>query len=168
MTSFDKDAYGPYESPLKLFKAYRYHADYLTNVQGGYRSLTYSNKIMPDTFLCPFETAGGACNDQTCPYQHFRSMSLTGAWCIQSKEAACFRVLAANQQTLTLDDSLLMDFGMANPGTTLDRRSKWTEGLKRLLRNLRERKIGDAEVVAAEIAAYRRRFLNDPSKVLAL
>lgn len=74
-----EDTFQPYTSPLQMFKSYRYHPDYTANVQGGYRSLTYSNNIDPRTEVCPFEAAGGVCNDPHCTYQHFRSMGLTGA-----------------------------------------------------------------------------------------
>ncbi|KAL4988461.1 hypothetical protein BDW68DRAFT_92582 [Aspergillus falconensis] len=68
-----------YTSPLKLFRAYRYHPNYNDNVSGGYRSLTYSHDIDPLKHLCPFETSGGVCNDRSCEFQHFRDMALSGA-----------------------------------------------------------------------------------------
>ncbi|RAH84865.1 hypothetical protein BO86DRAFT_208668 [Aspergillus japonicus CBS 114.51] len=68
-----------YDSPLKHFKAYRYHPSYVENVAHGYRSLTYSHNIDPMKYLCPFEAAGGVCNDRSCEFQHFRDMSLSGA-----------------------------------------------------------------------------------------
>ncbi|PYH48944.1 uncharacterized protein BP01DRAFT_116798 [Aspergillus saccharolyticus JOP 1030-1] len=68
-----------YDSPLKHFKAYRYHPSYAENVVNGYRSLTYSHNIDPMKYLCPFEAAGGVCNDRSCEFQHFRDMSLSGA-----------------------------------------------------------------------------------------
>ncbi|RJE18515.1 hypothetical protein PHISCL_09147 [Aspergillus sclerotialis] len=69
----------PYNSPLKYFKAYRYHPQYADEVSDGYRSLTYSHNIDPMRYLCPFEAAGGVCNDRSCEFQHFRDMSLSGA-----------------------------------------------------------------------------------------
>lgn len=69
----------PYESPLKIFKAYRYHSQYPSEVPGGFRSMTYSHKIDQERPLCPFEAMGGACNDAACDFQHFRSMGLSGA-----------------------------------------------------------------------------------------
>ncbi|KAL4877515.1 hypothetical protein BJY04DRAFT_230616 [Aspergillus karnatakaensis] len=71
--------FSPYTSPLKMFKAYRFHPDYNTNVPGGYRSLTYSHNIDPLKYLCPFEVSGGVCNDRSCEFQHFRDMALSGA-----------------------------------------------------------------------------------------
>lgn len=71
--------YTPYESPLKKFKSYRYHPEYLNEVSQGFRSLTYSHSIDSNKFLCQHETAGDLCNDDSCEGQHFRSMGLSGA-----------------------------------------------------------------------------------------
>ena len=69
----------PYESVLKNFKGYRFHPDYPREVQGGYRSLTFSHQIDPNKELCRFEVARGVCNDSSCEYQHFRDMAVSGA-----------------------------------------------------------------------------------------
>lgn len=71
--------YTPYESPLTRFKAYRYHPQYSHSVSGGFKSLTYSHEIDPTKPVCPFETAGGICNDSACEGQHFRAMGISGA-----------------------------------------------------------------------------------------
>ena len=68
----------PYESPLSQFNSYRFHPEYVKNVPGGFRSLTYSHRINPHKQLCRWELAGGICNDTSCEDQHFRDMSLTG------------------------------------------------------------------------------------------
>ncbi|CAG8972339.1 hypothetical protein HYALB_00005007 [Hymenoscyphus albidus] len=70
----------PYESPLKYFRAFRFHPNYKQEVAGGLRSLTFSNKIDPLKEFCRFELAGGVCNDHTCEFQHFREIGLPGAW----------------------------------------------------------------------------------------
>ncbi|KAL8972648.1 MAG: hypothetical protein Q9183_000426 [Haloplaca sp. 2 TL-2023] len=69
----------PYESPLQSFHAYRYHPDFSSQIGSGYRSLTYSNAIDVQKPICPYEI-GGRCNDASCDNQHFRSMSLSGAF----------------------------------------------------------------------------------------
>ncbi len=63
---------------------------------------------------------------------------------------------------------ILLQMGTSNPGRTKEEQDQWTESLKSLLKDLRERKTKDSEVVASEIAAHRRRFLRDPSRVLDL
>jgi hypothetical protein len=69
----------PYESPLRMFKSYRYHPNYAHDIPGGFLSLTFSHQINPEKPLCQFESAGGACNDPECPDQHFREVAITGA-----------------------------------------------------------------------------------------
>ena len=70
----------PYESPLKQFNSYRYNPNYLSDVPGGFRSLTFSHNINPNKPICRWELAGGTCNDDSCDSQHFRSMGLSGAF----------------------------------------------------------------------------------------
>jgi hypothetical protein len=68
-----------YESPLKNFRAFRFHPNFEQEVQGGFKSITYSNNIADDKELCRYELAGGVCNDASCEFQHFRDMGLAGA-----------------------------------------------------------------------------------------
>lgn len=72
----------PYESPLKQFRAYRFHPEFKQDIAGGLRSMTYSHKIDPNAEFCRYELAGGICNDSTCDLQHFRDIKLPGAWVI--------------------------------------------------------------------------------------
>ena len=69
----------PYESPLKQFKSYRYHPQYLKEVSNGFRSLTYSHTINPEIPLCRYEL-DGVCNDDSCQSQHLSSIGLSGAF----------------------------------------------------------------------------------------
>ena len=69
----------PYESPLSILKSFRFNPRFTEVVAGGYRSLTYSNKIDPRRPLCPTEASGGICTDPKCEEQHFRQMTLPGA-----------------------------------------------------------------------------------------
>ncbi|OMP84059.1 Protein red1 [Diplodia seriata] len=133
--------YTPYESPLKQFKAYRYHPQYSQEVPGGYRSLTYSHEIDPMKPLCSFEAAGGICNDSACDGQHFRTMGIS-------------------------EDKVLVQLGIVNPGRTPEEQDKWRVDLKQVLKGLREQNVRHAESVAAAITKYRREFLQDPSRVL--
>ena len=68
----------PYQSPLKQFKSFRYHPQYLKEVSSGFRSLTYSHTINPDSPLCRYDL-DGVCNDDSCQSQHLRSVGLSGA-----------------------------------------------------------------------------------------
>ncbi|CEJ60203.1 hypothetical protein PMG11_08787 [Penicillium brasilianum] len=135
--------FSPYVSPLRHFKAYRYHPRYTEEVSDGYRSLTYSHDIDPMKHLCPFELAGGVCNDRSCEFQHFRDMSLS-------------------------DDKILIQMGSVREGQTEEEKETYLAGLKEIINEMRRDKVKDFSTVASEIAAYRRRFLQDPSRVLPL
>ncbi|KAE8411328.1 hypothetical protein BDV36DRAFT_301930 [Aspergillus pseudocaelatus] len=135
--------FSPYVSPLKSFKAFRYHPKYTDEVTGGYRSLTYSHNIDPMVYLCPFEGAGGVCNDRSCEFQHFRDMTLS-------------------------DDKILVQMGSLREGKTPEEKDNYIAGLKNIINDMRRDKVKDFNTVAMEIAAYRRRFLQDPSRVLPL
>lgn len=74
-----KFEFTPYESPLKVFKAYRYHPEYSATVSTGFGSMTYCHKIDASKALCQYEADGGVCNDTQCQGQHFREMQLAGA-----------------------------------------------------------------------------------------
>ncbi|KAF2469446.1 uncharacterized protein BDR25DRAFT_343794 [Lindgomyces ingoldianus] len=131
----------PYESALRMFKSYRYHPSYSQDVAGGFLSMTYSHQIDKDKPLCQFEAVGGTCNDPHCDGQHFRDMSISG-------------------------DKILVQLGTANPGKTPEEKQRWNDGLRLVLKELRQRNIKDPNVVAEEIAKYRRQFLHDDTRVV--
>lgn len=133
--------FSPYQSPLKYFRAYRYHPNYVENVGDSYRSLTYSHKIDPSRAVCPYEAAGGVCNDATCEFQHWREMVMP-------------------------DDKILVEMGNQKEGKTPEEQEAYIAGLKELINNMRRDQVKDFSTVASEIAAYRRRFLSDPSRIL--
>ncbi|CAI7658384.1 unnamed protein product [Penicillium bialowiezense] len=139
----------PYTSPLRSFKAYRYHPNFSEDIPSGYRSLTYSHDIDLMKTLCPYEISGGVCNDRSCDFQHLRDLSLS--------------------ELLTLtDDKILIQMGSAREGQTEEEKEAYLAGLKEIINDLRRDKVKDFNTVASEIAAYRRRFLQDPSRVLSL
>ncbi|KAL3452181.1 hypothetical protein BJX65DRAFT_267680 [Aspergillus insuetus] len=138
-----KHGFSPYVSLLRLFKSYRFHPNYSDNVSDGYRSLTYSHNIDPLKCLCPFESSGGVCNDRSCEFQHFRDMTLS-------------------------DDKILVQMGSLREGKTPEECDKYIAGLKETINDMRRDKVKEFNTVAAEIAAYRRRFLQDPTRILAL
>ncbi|ORY04190.1 hypothetical protein BCR34DRAFT_491769 [Clohesyomyces aquaticus] len=124
-----------------MFKSYRYHPNYSHDVAGGFLSMTYSHQIDMDKPLCQYEAVGGICNDPDCDGQHFRDMGLTG-------------------------DKILVQLGTANPGKTPEEKQRWNDGLRLVLKELRLRNIKDPNVVAEEIAKYRRQFLHDDTRVV--
>jgi hypothetical protein len=58
--------------------------------------------------------------------------------------------------------------GSLREGKTLEECDKYIAGLKETINDMRRDKVKEFNTVAAEIAAYRRRFLQDPTRILAL
>lgn len=63
---------------------------------------------------------------------------------------------------------ILVQLGTANPGKTEEERNRWVQGLRDLLKRMRENNMTNPNTVVQEIAKYRRTFLGDPSKILNL
>ncbi|KAF1998954.1 hypothetical protein P154DRAFT_438119 [Amniculicola lignicola CBS 123094] len=126
-----------------MFKSYRYSPRFLQEVAGGYQSITYSHNIDANTPLCQWEGAGGKCLDPSCPGQHFRDMGISG-------------------------DKILVQLGTANPGKTPEEKKEWNDGLRLVLKELRQKNIKDPNGIAQEIAKFRREFLKDDTRVVNL
>jgi len=105
--------------------------------------MTFSHQIEPNQPLCPFEAAGGTCNDAQCAGQHFRDMSLS-------------------------DDLVLAQMGSTNPGQTLAEKERWVAGLRKVLGELQEQKTKDADVVATAISNYLRDYYADPTRLVSV
>jgi hypothetical protein len=58
--------------------------------------------------------------------------------------------------------------GSLREGSTPEEKDHYVAGLKEMVNDLRRDKVKDFNTVAAEIAAYRRRYLQDPSRILPL
>jgi CRISPR/Cas system CSM-associated protein Csm2 small subunit len=58
--------------------------------------------------------------------------------------------------------------GNQREGKTTEEREAYIEGLKDLINSMQRDQVKDFSTVAGEIAAYRRRFLSDPSRILPL
>lgn len=58
--------------------------------------------------------------------------------------------------------------GSLREGKTPEEKDNYITGLKNIINDMRRDKVKDFNTVATEIAAYRRRFLQDPSRVLPL
>ncbi|GKZ31686.1 hypothetical protein AbraIFM66950_000401 [Aspergillus brasiliensis] len=66
------------------------------------------------------------------------------------------------------DDKILVQMGSLREGKTPEEKDEYIAGLKQIINDMRRDKVKDFNTVATEIAAYRRRFLQDPSRVLPL
>ena len=73
--------------------------------------------------------------------------------------------------TTSTDDKILVDLG-AKPdnGASPDNsgNDEFGDGLRKVIHDIRSRKIRDFNIVAGEITAYRAKFLGDRSKILPL
>ncbi|KAI9726939.1 MAG: hypothetical protein M1828_000287 [Chrysothrix sp. TS-e1954] len=136
------ERFEPYDSPLRLFKSYRYHPQYLKSVSQGYQSLTYSHNIDANLQMCSYDLLG-ICNDGSCSRQHIKSMSLK-------------------------DEKILLDLGTSNPGQTDEQRRAYSDGLSHVLKSLRDKGGRGLNDVAEAIANFRRDFFNDPTLILDL
>ncbi|KAJ0029108.1 hypothetical protein NQD34_004105 [Periophthalmus magnuspinnatus] len=74
--------YGPYHSPLLVFKSYRFSPYYRTKEKLSLSSVTYSNTIDPKKHFCRFDLTG-TCNDDGCRWQHMRNVTLSGSQLFQ-------------------------------------------------------------------------------------
>ncbi|KAI0859041.1 hypothetical protein F4860DRAFT_484320 [Xylaria cubensis] len=132
-----------YKSPLSYFRAYRFHPKYFEEVPGGLKSMTFSARIDPMREVCPHALAGETCpKGPGCEYQHFDSMTLQDA------------------EIITQLGSADMFVGEA--------RTKFIEGLKRLLNELKANRVKDFDRITQAIVKHRQDFLGDKTKVLAL
>ncbi|KAI1818525.1 hypothetical protein GGS20DRAFT_527426 [Poronia punctata] len=132
-----------YKSPLSYFHAYRFHPKYFEDVPGGLKSTTFSSRIDPMREVCPVVLAGEACpKGPKCEYQHFDSMVLSEA-------------------------EIITQLGSADMFTG-ETRTKFVEGLKRVLNDLKANRIKDFDRITRAIVQHRQEFLGDKSKVLAL
>lgn len=66
------------------------------------------------------------------------------------------------------DDKILVQMGSLREGKTPEEKDQYIAGLKQIINDMRRDKVKDFNTVATEIAAYRRRFLHDPTRVLPL
>ncbi|KAJ8373483.1 hypothetical protein SKAU_G00040630 [Synaphobranchus kaupii] len=69
--------FGPYHSPLLVFKSYRFSPYFRTKEKFSLSSVSYSNIIEPEKCFCRFDLTG-TCNDDACSWQHMRNCTLNG------------------------------------------------------------------------------------------
>uniref|UniRef100_A0A663MQX0 Zinc finger C3H1-type containing n=1 Tax=Athene cunicularia TaxID=194338 RepID=A0A663MQX0_ATHCN len=68
--------FGPYHSPLLVFKSYRFSPYFRTKEKLYLSSLTYSNMVEPKQCFCRFDLTG-TCNDDDCQWQHMKDCTLS-------------------------------------------------------------------------------------------
>ncbi|CAJ2504049.1 Uu.00g114430.m01.CDS01 [Anthostomella pinea] len=132
-----------YQSPLGYFRAYRFHPQFFEEVPGGLKSMTYSSRIDPMRPVCPDILAGDQCpRGHQCQYQHFENMVLP-------------------------DAEIITQLGSADMFTG-DTRTRFIEGLKQVLNELKRNKVKDFDRITKAIVKHRQGFLDDKTKLLHL
>lgn len=66
------------------------------------------------------------------------------------------------------DDKVLIEMGSVPEGQTETKKEQYRAGLKEIINEMRRDKVKDFSTVASEIVAYRRRFLQDSTRILPL
>ncbi|XP_048448138.1 zinc finger C3H1 domain-containing protein, partial [Rhincodon typus] len=74
-TDLKPTAFGPYNSPLLVFKSYRFSPYFRNKEKLLISSVSYSNLIDPKQSFCRFDLTG-TCNDDDCQWQHMRDCIL--------------------------------------------------------------------------------------------
>ncbi|XP_059508466.1 zinc finger C3H1 domain-containing protein isoform X2 [Stegostoma tigrinum] len=74
-TDLKPTAFGPYNSPLLVFKSYRFSPYFRNKEKLLISSVSYSNLIDPKQRFCRFDLTG-TCNDDDCQWQHMRDCIL--------------------------------------------------------------------------------------------
>lgn len=162
----------PYETPLRYFRAFRFHPLYKESVRGGIRSLTYSNKIDVRKALCPDQQVGLECpRGNSCEFQHFESMPVTGTydhdfplkWPLRDGSGR-----TVNADAVFLTDSQIVTVLTEYGNFEGEQKQKYINGLRELLTDLRNRKVKDLDAISQGIIEFRAQFLEDKSRVLPL
>ncbi|KAF9969505.1 Zinc finger C3H1 domain-containing protein [Actinomortierella ambigua] len=130
-----------YESPLKMFRSYRFSTNFAATTKGGLRSLTYSNKIDPNKKMCLFELSGGACNDDKCESLHLRDCGLT-------------------------DDELVVDLAKYTEGDDPTSQQKFLLKETSNLSQLRTQGIRNADVLAGYVVDMHRKAVGNTYEVV--
>ncbi|CAB4409062.1 unnamed protein product [Rhizophagus irregularis] len=134
------EVFNPYESPLKGFRSFRLHPEYVKVVKD-IKSFTFNNHIVPNKKICAFELQPrGICNDDDCRSQHFRDLLMN-------------------------ENEVIDDLAGYYEGENLTQQRHYREGLHRLLNDLEMSGRNTFLTKFEEIKKYRDSFvarsLND-------
>ncbi|KAF8937453.1 Zinc finger C3H1 domain-containing protein, partial [Haplosporangium gracile] len=129
------DVASAYESPLAMFRSFRFSPRYKSAVHGGYRSLTYSHKIDPMKRMCLYELSGGSCNDDNCKSQHIRNCGLT-------------------------DEELVIDMARYSEGKSPETRKVFADMKSAKLAHLRASRIHNADILVDAIVKAHNELGN--------
>ncbi|XP_060784522.1 zinc finger C3H1 domain-containing protein [Neoarius graeffei] len=94
--------FGPYRSPLLVFRSYRFSPYFRTKEKLSLSSITYSHAIEPRKCFCRFDLMG-TCNDDGCQWQHMRNCSLNGNQLFQDILSYSLPLIGCSDESSTND-----------------------------------------------------------------
>ncbi|KAK8122152.1 hypothetical protein PG984_010822 [Apiospora sp. TS-2023a] len=153
-----------YESPLRFFRAYRFHPKYTKEVRGGLRSKTYSSRVDCNLPLCPSSDERKSCpNGPSCQYQHFSDMLASG-------ESRRFNTRCATHHLDPGYSDIIASLGSVDSYNG-EQKGRFIDGLRKVLSDLKSdsSRLKDFDSITSAIIQYRRQFFGgDETKVLPL
>ncbi|KAI4891814.1 hypothetical protein NFI96_028339 [Prochilodus magdalenae] len=96
--------FGPYRSPLLVFRSYRFSPYFRTKEKLSLSSVTYSNLIEPKKSFCRFDLTG-TCNDDDCWWQHMRNCTLNGNQLFQDVLSYSLPLIGCSEDSSTSEIS---------------------------------------------------------------
>ncbi|XP_060740866.1 zinc finger C3H1 domain-containing protein [Tachysurus vachellii] len=94
--------FGPYRSPLLVFRSYRFSPYFRTKEKLSLSSITYSHTIESRKCFCRFDLTG-TCNDDGCQWQHMRNCTLDGNQLFQDILSYSLPLIGCSQESSTND-----------------------------------------------------------------
>ncbi|MCI4380410.1 hypothetical protein PGIGA_G00239920 [Pangasianodon gigas] len=94
--------FGPYRSPLLVFRSYRFSPYFRTKEKLSLSSITYSHAIEPRKCFCRFDLTG-TCNDDDCQWQHMRNCTLNGNQLFQDILSYSLPLIGCSEESSTSD-----------------------------------------------------------------
>ncbi|XP_058253115.1 zinc finger C3H1 domain-containing protein isoform X1 [Hemibagrus wyckioides] len=94
--------FGPYRSPLLVFRSYRFSPYFRTKEKLSLSSITYSHAIEPRKCFCRFDLTG-TCNDDDCQWQHMRNCTLNGNQLFQDILSYSLPLIGCSDESSTND-----------------------------------------------------------------
>ncbi|KAF5892701.1 zinc finger C3H1 domain-containing protein, partial [Clarias magur] len=94
--------FGPYRSPLLVFRSYRFSPYFRTKEKLSLSSITYSHAIESRKCFCRFDLTG-TCNDEDCQWQHMRNCTLNGNQLFQDVLSYSLPLIGCSDESSTND-----------------------------------------------------------------
>ncbi|CAB1322809.1 unnamed protein product [Coregonus sp. 'balchen'] len=94
--------FGPYRSPLLVFKSYRFSPYFRTKEKLSLSSVSYSNVVAPKKCFCRFDLTG-TCNDDDCQWQHMRNCTFGGNQLFQDILSYNLALIGCSESSTTDD-----------------------------------------------------------------